>query len=76
MENIKGILKEIRPEINFYNSSHFIEDGLLDSLDIIQLVSELEKQMNITINGDDMEPNNFKNFGSILALIKKSPSKT
>ena len=44
-EKILNILKDIRPEFDFTASLNFIEDGMLDSFDIVTLVSELEDNL-------------------------------
>ena len=43
METIKKILADIRPEFDFENSTDFIEDGYLDSFDLVTLVAELDE---------------------------------
>lgn len=70
-KKIFEILKAIRPEFDFENSSDFIEDGFLDSFDIVTIVSELEKTFNIMIDGLDVIPENFNTVDAILKLIKK-----
>jgi len=69
--NVRDILREIRPEAEFENSNNFIEDGYLDSMDIIMLVSELEKQFNISISGENIIAENFLNLPTITALIEQ-----
>ena len=69
MDLIIKILSEIRPEFNFDESKNFIEDGMLDSFDIITLVSELDDKLNISIDGLDILPENFSSLESIKNLI-------
>lgn len=71
-KDILKILSGIRPEINFESNNNFIENGLLDSLDIIRLVSKLEEKFKISINGVDIIPENFNTLESIESLIKKN----
>lgn len=68
---ILEILKTIRPEFDFESSNDFIEDGFLDSFDIVTIVSELEKTFNIIIDGLDVIPENFNTVEAICELIKK-----
>lgn len=72
MNEIYAILKELRPEFDFEESEDFVEDGYLDSFDIISLVSILEENYSIKISGLDVIPENFCTVDAILALIKKS----
>ena len=66
------ILHQIRPEGNFSGSDNFIEDGLLDSFDMVMLVATLDKTYGISIDGVDIVPENFKNLQTIEALLRKN----
>ncbi len=66
------ILSNLRPEFDFTQSVNFIEEGMLDSFDIVSLVNELEEKMDIIIDGEDILPENFSSLDSIEALINKS----
>ncbi|WP_415930312.1 phosphopantetheine-binding protein [Zhenpiania hominis] len=72
MEKLNELLNELRPEIDFSESENFIEDGYLDSFDLVALVGELEQRYNITIDGLDIIPENFTNMDTIVELIRKS----
>ena len=48
METIKKILADIRPEFDFESSTDFIEDGYLDSFDLVTLVAELDETYGIS----------------------------
>ena len=72
MKKIIEILQSIRPEENFSDSDNFIEDGLLDSFDLISLVTELDKTFSISIDGVDIIPENFKSIESIKQLLQKN----
>jgi acyl carrier protein len=71
MKALSEILKEIRPEFDFTASSEFIADGMLDSFDMVTLVSTLDKTYGISIQGTDIVPENFKNLGTIEALLRQ-----
>ena len=58
-KKILETLLSVRPEGEFLNSDNFILDGLLDSFDIVILVSDLDKKFNISIEGIDIIANNF-----------------
>ncbi|MBR0043405.1 MAG: acyl carrier protein [Synergistaceae bacterium] len=72
MEEILKILEEIRPEFDFKASSNFIEDGLLDSFDIVTLVNILEEKYQIKIDGLDIIPENFSSAESIFNIFNKN----
>lgn len=70
-EEILEILQGIREDAEFENSEDFIEDGFLDSFEIVDLVSELEDRFLIEIRGTDIVPENFTNLDAIAALVEK-----
>jgi acyl carrier protein len=72
VKSVREILNEIRPEFDFAGSQDFIEDGMLDSFDMMMLVSELDKNFAISIEGTDITPENFKNVQTIESLLVKS----
>lgn len=71
-EKIVEILTELRPEFDFTEEVNFIEEGMLDSFDIVSLVDELETNFNVKIDGVDIIPENFSSIDSIEALLKKN----
>jgi len=72
MDKIYNMLSEIKPEENFKDSENFIEDGLLDSFDVITLVDMIEEKYGIIIDGLDVLPENFESAKAIADLIEKS----
>ncbi|TDL48495.1 acyl carrier protein [Paenibacillus dendritiformis] len=72
MVDLLIILHEIRPEFDFTQSDDYITDGLLDSFDIISLVSMIEEQYKVLIDALDIVPENFSSFEAITNLIRKN----
>jgi acyl carrier protein len=71
VKRIEEILKGIRPEFEFGTSQDFIGDGMLDSFDVVTLVSELDRTYGISIEGIDILPENVQNLGAIRSLLQK-----
>lgn len=74
-EQIIKILTELRPEFDFNQDVNFIEEGMLDSFDVIALVSELDSTYGISIDGMDILPENFASVESIERLLIKNGAK-
>ncbi|MFC1818488.1 acyl carrier protein [Thermodesulfobacteriota bacterium] len=72
MDKILEILSKIRPEFDFTESEKFVTDGMLDSFDIITLVSDLDKEFSVSIDGLDILPENFQSLERIAALVRKN----
>jgi acyl carrier protein len=71
-KQILGLLSEIRPEFDFSQSDNFIEEGLLDSFDIVTLVSSLDETYGISIDGTDILPENFSGVDKVIELLLKN----
>jgi acyl carrier protein len=71
-QKVINILQEIRPEFDFTKELNFIEGGILDSFDIVSLVTSLDEQFHISIDGMDILPENFASVSSIVNLLIKN----
>lgn len=69
MEKILEILKGIRSDIDFEKEELLIDDGILDSFDIVSIVAELCEEYDITITADQLEPENFNSAKAMLNLV-------
>ncbi len=70
-EKILEILSTIRPECDFTEDVDFMEAGMLDSYDIVTLVTNMEITFGFRINGTDVVPENFGSIDSMIALLEK-----
>lgn len=71
MEKLLEILKSIRSDIDFENETKLIDDGILDSFDIVSIVAELCEEYDVTITVDMLEPENFNSAAAMYALIER-----
>lgn len=71
MSKVTAILDQVRPEFDFSQSSAFFDDGVLDSFDMLTLVSELDRAYGISIDGLDIVPENFDSIERIEALVAR-----
>lgn len=71
MEELRELLEEIRPDIDFVKEKKLIDDGILDSIDIIGIVTEINDHFDVEINVQYLLPENFNSMEAIYALIQK-----
>jgi acyl carrier protein len=53
-----------------------IERGIVDSLGIMHLVSFVEREYGITVEDEELTPDNFETIGAIAALVRSKGGAT
>ena len=59
MDELLELLEDIKPTVDFRTCTGLIDDGYLDSFDILSIVSELNDAFGIEISPVDIVPENF-----------------
>ncbi len=75
MKELMEILNDIRPDLDFESETKLIDDGILDSFDIITIVSEISSAFDINVNVADLVPDNFNTAEAIWKLIQEYQEK-
>ena len=71
-EQVIEILTEICPGVDFERETALIDDGLIDSLDIVAVVTDLMDTFDVQLGVDDLTPENFNSVESICQLIERA----
>ena len=71
MEELLEILKDIKPGVDFENEESLIGDEILDSFDIVNLVTKINDEFDIEITPSYLIPENFETVEAIYNLIQK-----
>ena len=69
-EKVLSILKEVNEEIPEYEGDALLEDGIIASLDVIEIVSALEDEFGIVIAAKNITKENFATVDSICAMVE------
>ena len=71
MEQLLEILNDLHPEVDFENNEELIDDGILDSLDIVTIVTEIDDKFGVTIPAEEIVPENFNSAAALMELITR-----
>ena len=71
-EQIIEILTEICPGVDFEQETSLIDDSLIDSLDIVAVVTDLMDTFDVQLGVDDLTPENFNSVDAICQLIERA----
>ena len=75
MEKLLFILKGIRPDVDFENETALIDDGILDSFDVVSIISELDDTFGVQVRITELDPENFNSAESIWKLVQELKAK-
>lgn len=75
MEKLLEILKGIRPDVDFENETALIDDGILDSFDVVAIISELDDAFDVQIRITELDPDNFNSAEAIWKLVQEMKNK-
>ena len=71
MEQLLKILSSLHSDVDFENTDGLVDDGILDSLDIVALVTEIDAEMGVSIPAEEIVPENFNSANALFALIER-----
>ena len=71
MEELLEILKETKPDVDFSTEKALIDNGILDSFDVVQLVMKLNEEFDIEIGAEEIVPENFNSADSMWVMIQR-----
>lgn len=71
METLLEILEELVPGVEFEGRTDLIESGDLNSITILNLISDISDEFDVTVPVSEVIPENFESPEAIMALIEK-----
>ena len=69
MKEFIEMLKKIKPNVDFENEEALVDDGILESLDIISIISEIADKYGVVIPSDEIIPDNFNSAIALYELV-------
>jgi len=70
-ERILEIAKKALPQIDFEGSDSLVDDGILDSLSIVTLISELTMEFGVTFDMEELMPEDFNSIDSMVETVQR-----
>ena len=71
MEELLNVLKKAVPKANWEAEGDLVDDGIIDSIDIVSAIAEIMDFYDIEIPSEEMEPETFNSVQAIYELIKR-----
>lgn len=71
MEELLELLSEVKEDVDFENETALIDDGILNSFDILQIISALNEEYDISIPASEIIPDNFNSAKALLEMVER-----
>lgn len=71
MDELIALLNELHPEVDFRTSEKLIDNNIIDSFDIVTLISEINDTFDISIPVEEIVPENFNSAKELFRLIER-----
>lgn len=71
MEKLMELLKNCCPEVEFEGEERLITDKVIDSVDLVAIISDIEEDFGITISMEEIVPENFESVKAMWKLIQR-----
>ena len=71
MDEILEILKDLHPDVDFESCDTLIDDGILDSFDIVTIIAEINDEFDVKIGAEQIVPENFNSAEAIWELVRR-----
>ena len=71
MDKLIEILSEICPNVDFRKEKALVDDGLIDSFEIVSIVAEIMDHFEVELDVDDLMPENFSSVEAMMQLIEE-----
>ena len=71
MEELLDILEALWPDVDFGREERLVEDGILDSFDIVSIVAELDGALGVRIGAEELVPENFNSARALWAMVQR-----
>ncbi len=70
-ERVLEVLQEEFPDVDFTSSEELVDDGILDSLTITEMIATLTMEFGITIPYEEIKEENFNSVAALAAMVER-----
>lgn len=71
MDELLEILQELHPEVDFDTCDSLVDDKILDSFDIISLITEINSTFDVAVPAEEIIPENFNSAEALWDMIER-----
>ena len=69
MDELLDLLRNVKPGVDFESEENLVDDGILNSIDVISIIAEIQDRFGVTIPSDEIIPENFNSAKAMKDLL-------
>ena len=71
LEKLTELLKGLHPEADIENEDGLIDNGILNSFDIVTIIAEVDDMFDVKIPASEIVPENFNSVRAMSDLVER-----
>ncbi len=71
MEELKTLLKENFPAIDFDSETELFSSGILDSMAVVSIIAAIEERFDVTVTMEYIQPKYFESVATMWEMIEE-----
>lgn len=71
LDDVIEVLEDVKEDVDYETEVALIDNRVLDSFDILSLISALNDEFDISIPAKDIVPENFNSAEAILEMVER-----
>ena len=71
LEKLTELLKGLHPEADIENEDGLIDNGILNSFDIVTIIAEVDDMFDVKIPASEIVPENFNSAEALWKMVER-----
>ena len=71
LSEVISMLEDIKEDVDYESETALVDDRVLDSFDILAVISALDDEFDVSVPAKDIVPDNFNSAEAICELVRR-----
>lgn len=71
LDHMIELLEDVKGNVDYENCITLVDDRVLDSFDILSIISSINDEFDVSVPAKDIVPDNFNSAQAMLEMVKR-----
>ncbi|SES72187.1 hypothetical protein SAMN05216348_10280 [Olsenella sp. KH3B4] len=71
LDHMIELLEDVKGNVDYENCTTLVDDRVLDSFDILSIISSINDELDVSVPAKDIVPDNFNSAQAMLEMVKR-----